>query len=82
MQQHPFIFSNERKYRVRRHLVFWLFWTVFQGFLYAFVGYSKGTSYLHRLPQTMLDSLLFLPIHVFLSYSLMYFVIPVYVVKN
>lgn len=82
MKQHPFIFSSAPGYRIQRHLAFWLFWTVFQGFLYAFIGVSPGTTYPHRLPQTMLDSLLFLPIHIFLSYALMYFVIPVYVVRN
>lgn len=82
MKQHPFIFSNAPGYRVQRHLAFWMFWAVFQGFLYAFIGVAPATTYVHRLPQTMLDSLLFLPIHIFLSYALMYFVIPVYVVHN
>lgn len=81
MKQHPFIFSTARHLRVKRHVAFWLFWTVFQGFLYAFISLSPSMNYLHRLPQTMLDSVLFLPIHIFLSYALMYFVIPVYVVK-
>lgn len=82
MNQHPFIFSNAPHQRVKRHVAFWLFWAVFQGFLYAFISLSPSMDYLHRLPQTMLDSLLFLPIHIFLSYALMYFVIPVYVVRN
>jgi sensor histidine kinase YesM len=81
MNQIPFIFSNERRYRIQRHLAFWLFWGVFQGLLYAFVP-IYNTGYFHRLPQTMLDSVLFLPNHIFFSYSLMYFVIPAYVVKN
>lgn len=82
MNQHPFIFSNERRYRLQRHLAFWLFWMVFQGFLYAFVPTPSPEGYFHRIPQSMLDSFLFLPTHIFLSYSLMYFVIPVYVVRN
>jgi hypothetical protein len=82
MKQHPFIFSNARKYRLQRHLFFWLFWTLFQGFLYAFIPVSDVSGYLHRLPQTMLDAFLFLPNHMFLSYALMYFVIPVYVVQS
>lgn len=32
--------------------------------------------------MTMLDSLLFMTDHIFLSYSLMYFVLPVYLLKN
>lgn len=82
MEQHPFIFSNQRKYRLKRHIAFWGFWAVFQGFLYSFVALSAPGNFFQRLPLSMLDSLMFLPIHMFLSYALMYFVIPVYVVKN
>jgi len=82
MQQYPFIFSSEKKYRIRRHVAFWIFWAVFQGFLYSFMPLPAPFSYIKRLPGAMMDSLLFLPSHMFLSYTLMYFVIPVYVVKN
>src|SRR6266576_2457165 len=81
-QQYPFIFSNQRKYRIWRHIAFWGFWWLFQGFLYAFVPIPLPFGYLRRMPSAMLDSLLFLPSHMFLAYSLMYFVIPVYIVKN
>ena len=82
MKYYPFIFSSESKYRLKRHFVFWVSWWVFMGFLYAFVPVSSPFNYWERIPRTMLDALLFLPAHMFLSYSLMYFVIPVYVVKN
>lgn len=82
MTQHPFIFSNKRSYRIRRHAAFWLSWTVFQGILYAFIPIPSPLSFPERLPHFMIDSLLFLPTHLFLAYLLMYFVIPVYVVKN
>jgi sensor histidine kinase YesM len=82
MQQYPFIFSNEKKYRVWRHVAFWAFWTLFQGFLYAFIPIPAPFGYLKRIPSTMLDSVMFLVPHMFFSYGLMYFVIPVYVVKN
>lgn len=81
MEQHPFIFSNERKYRYMRHLVFWLFWWAFQGFLYAFAQSPDAMGYFHRLPATLIDSLLYLPAHIFLAYTLMYFVIPEYIIK-
>jgi sensor histidine kinase YesM len=82
MVQYPFIFSAEKKYRIWRHVAFWGFWSLFQGFLYAFIPLPLPFGYLRRLPNTMADSFLFLPSHMFLSYTLMYFVIPVYVVKS
>jgi sensor histidine kinase YesM len=82
VQQYPFLFSNEKKYRIWRHVAFWGLWTIFQGFLYAFVPLPAPTGYINKLPGTMVDSLMYLPAHVFFSYTLMYFVIPFFVVKN
>ena len=82
MQQHPFIFSEERKYRVRRHLVFWAFWWLFQGILYSFIAINSANSYFLRLPMSLIESFLFMGGHIFLAYSLMYFVIPRYLLKQ
>jgi LytS/YehU family sensor histidine kinase len=82
MERYPFIFSDERKYRIRRHLTFWTAWWLFQGFLYSNLPFSDGQPYSARLFTSMLDSLVFLSVHMFLSYSLMYFVIPRYVLKE
>ena len=80
--QHPFIFSNETKYRLQRHLSFWIFWWLFLSFLYIFVPIDNSLSVAERLPSSAVDCLLYLSSHVFLSYTLMYFVIPKYIVKS
>lgn len=82
MLHYPFIFSNERKYRIRRHLVFWISWWLFQGFLYSFVAAEKIGDYFARLPMSMLESLIYLSSHVFLAYFLIYYVIPRYLLKQ
>lgn len=82
MEKYPFIFSDRRKYRVSRHSAFWLFWGLFQAFLYAFAPYPTILSYWDRFPVALLDSFLYLPAHMFLAYSLMYFVIPRYLIKE
>lgn len=82
MQQYPFIFSDERKYRIRRHLYFWLFWWIFFSLLYA---YTAGLNLLpdsRRLPVSTINSIFFMAPHMFLSYSLMYFVIPQFILKG
>lgn len=81
MERYPFIFSDEPKYRIRRHLAFWITWCLFQGFLYSFLLIDRA-DYWQRLPVSMMDSLIFLTAHMFLSYALMYFVIPKYVLKE
>ncbi|MGN6293650.1 MAG: sensor histidine kinase [Chitinophagaceae bacterium] len=81
MDRYPFIFSDEPKYRIRRHLIFWIIWWLFQGFLYSFLIINQE-DYAERLLVAMVDSMIFLTAHIFLSYSLMYFVIPKYVLKE
>ncbi len=82
MEQHPFIFSDQRKYRIYRHLAFWVSWWIFQGFLYSFVTLDRPEIYWDRLPNSFAEALAFMTLHIFLSYSLMYFVIPRYLLKQ
>lgn len=82
MTQTAFIFSNERSYRIKRHLLFWTTWWLFMGVLYAFTPVPTDLNYFQRLPNSMTDALLFMPVHMFLSYSLMYFLIPRFIVKS
>jgi len=82
MERYPFIFSDKAHYRIGRHVAFWGFWWLFQGFLYAFTPGPVELNYAARVPFSMLESLLFMTNHIFLAYSLMYFVVPVYLLKN
>lgn len=82
MQQYPFIFSDERRYRIRRHVAFWVFWWLSQGFLYSFLQVHGIRSYLQRLPVSITESLVFMINHIFLGYALMYFVIPRFILKQ
>ncbi|HKO82544.1 MAG TPA: hypothetical protein VJU78_19175, partial [Chitinophagaceae bacterium] len=82
MEKYPFIFSDEPRYRIRRHLAFWAFWGMFQGFLYSFLAIYSLTGYLKRLPASMLDSFIFMFAHMFLAYSLIYIVIPRFLLKQ
>jgi len=79
MNQQQFIFSDEYKYRLRRHLLFWLCWWIFFGILYSYTAKVSLLPNFERLPFAMVDALVFLIPHMFLSYSLMYYVIPKFV---
>ncbi len=82
MQQWPFIFSDERKYRIRRHLAFWTFWWLFQGFLYSFVAIARNTPFHIQIVVSLTESFVYLFDHIFLAYTLMYFVIPQFLLKQ
>jgi len=76
MQQYPFIFSNEWKYRLRRHGLFWFTWWFSQGLLYSFVNSAGPQPYPVQLLVAFTDSLIFMIVHIWLAYVLMYFIIP------
>jgi len=82
MRQQSFIFSDEKKYRLQRHLSFWIFWWIFFGVLYSYTPKISVFPNFQRLPVAMVESLFFLIPHMFLSYSLIYFVIPRFVVSG
>jgi sensor histidine kinase YesM len=82
MQQYPIIFSNERKYKWRRHLLFWASWWLFSTILYSFSPSGMELGYWKKLLVSSVDAVLFMLAHIFLSYSLIYFVVPRMVLKK
>ena len=82
MHSYPFIFSDEPRYRVMRHLLLWSSWWFFQSILYSFVRYVFSTSLLSRWEVSALDAFFYMAPHIFLSYSLMYFVVPKLVLRG
>jgi sensor histidine kinase YesM len=83
MRQYPFIFSTDLKYRLQRHLLFWFSWWLFCTFLYSFTHVPKiPVSYLTRVQHTGIEAFFYLFAHVFLAYTLMYVVVPKYLVKK
>ena len=82
MKHNPFIFSNELSWRLKRHFAFWLVWWLFQGFLYSSVAINSATAFFVRLPASVVESFIYIMAHMFLTYSLIYFVIPRYLIKQ
>ena len=80
--KYPFIFSEAKKYRIRRHVAFWTFWWLFQGFLYSFIAAGTPELYWLRLQSSICEAFIYLIPHMLLSYSLMYFVLPKYLLQG
>src|SRR5215203_566199 len=74
------IFSNEWKYRILRHLLFWSLW----GFWFGLVRelnplvYQK-TGHFPNVIMVMLETAIFLLSQIVLVYPLLYFILPHYV---
>lgn len=82
IEKYPFIFSDEPKHRVARHVSYWIFWGVFQGFLYSFVAIKSSYEFFERLQTSLAESFIYLLPHAFLSYMLIYFVVPRFLLKQ
>jgi len=82
MEAYPFIFSNDLRHRLKRHLLFWGFWWLSLAILYSFTPGLFWLNYFQALEISMVDALIYMAPHMFLSYSLMYYVIPRFVVKG
>ena len=82
IEKYPFIFSDEPKQRVARHVSYWLFWGLFQGFLYSFVAIKSSYEFFERLQTSLAESFIYLIPHIFLSYMLIYFVVPRFLLKQ
>jgi hypothetical protein len=82
IDRYPFIFSNEFKYRFQRHFAFWFSWWIFQAVLYSMVAVNSAYHFSLRIQSSTIESLIYLVPHMFMAYTLMYFVLPVYVLKQ
>jgi sensor histidine kinase YesM len=80
MQSSQFIFSE--KYRVRRHLFFWFGWWLFCAILYSFAPSPIPSGFKERITISSIESAVFLLAHIFLSYTLMYIVVPHLLLKS
>lgn len=74
----PFVFSGQPGWRLARHFSFWMLWYIFQVLLYAFAPEPKllELPFLTRLMMVAPESLCYMSVHLFLAYTLMYWVIP------
>ncbi|MCU0403554.1 MAG: sensor histidine kinase [Chitinophagaceae bacterium] len=80
--KYPFLFSDAPYWKWRRHLSFWVFWWLFQAFLYSFIAVNNPYEYPKRLASSSIESLLYLSAHIFLAYFIIYFIIPRYLLRQ
>ena len=78
-----FIFSEKRRVRVWRHLLFWILWGLYFGVLNAWFPLLKpSTGYISNLPYTIGASFLHLLPQAIMAYAILYLVVPLFVKKN
>ena len=75
-----FVLSDSISYRIGRHAFFWLCCWAFMGFIYGFL-YIDGNAQ-HDFFRSYIETGVYLPQHMLLSYGIIYFVLPRYIFKN
>jgi sensor histidine kinase YesM len=74
------IFSDEKKYRIRRHLLFWSFWGFYFGLIRELSPrYLLLHGHFNNPVKVMAESFIFLLPHAVLIYCLLYFILPHYI---
>ena len=80
LDNNKFIFSDERKYRIKRHLLFWGFWGIYFGMVRELNPlFYKQTGHFPNLFQSLAEAFLMLLPQSVLVYPLLYFILPRYV---
>ena len=77
------IFSDERKYRIKRHLLFWGFWGFWFGLVRELspIAY-KNTGHFVNPIKTMIETFFLVLPHAVLVYPMLYFILPRYIVTG
>ena len=75
------IFSDERKYRMKRHLLFWGFWGFWYGMVRELNPFAyKATGHFVNPIITMIETFFLILPHAVLVYPMLYFILPRYIV--
>ena len=78
-----FIFSDERKYRIQRHLLFWGFWGLWYGMVRELNPFTyKSTGHFVNPIITIIETFFLLLPHTVLVYPMLYFILPRYIITR
>ena len=71
------VFSNNIRFRIARHLLFWLTWVSFYAIVKAYEWTELGQlAFLQALPVAWLEVLIQIPIDIAFCYLVLYFLLP------
>src|SRR6187431_2660289 len=77
------IFSNERKYRIRRHLLYWVVWYLHLSLPHAVNSFGLDkVAYFQNPVFTFTESFFVLVAQMPIVYTMLYFVLPRFILKH
>lgn len=75
MTVYPLIFSNNPRYRIARHSLFWLLWILYYS-AFNFVSWTGKYSFSKRVFSSLAEVILSTPMDMIFCYSIIYFLLP------
>lgn len=72
-----FVLSDDISYRISRHAVFWFACVLFFGTIYGSYWHFADDPPLFKT-NSFIEAILYLPLHMFLGYAILYFLLPKY----
>ena len=95
MKTYDLIFSNQRPYRFRRHLLFWMLWWIYLIVTYLIptnwipgwnikgpMPHVEKYGYVFFVLRILMTSTILIVIHMCLVYSILYYILPRYLSKK
>ena len=82
MQLHEFIFSEERKYKLLRHISFWLAWIIFSSSVQLIPATPDSMSFRLVIYNFILKAIFRLPFQFIFCYYFVYILLPNYILKR
>jgi hypothetical protein len=77
----PFVFSNNPRYRIARHVLFWTAWVAYYTTFQTLSWYGKY-SFAHRFFESLMEEGCSVPLDMAFCYSIIYFLVPQYLQKG
>jgi sensor histidine kinase YesM len=82
MERFSFLFSNQPKFRIARHSIFWVVWLILQTLILTLPRiYTTQNAGVLFLQQFLASVVLLLP-NAFMVYTLLYFILPRFIIKG
>lgn len=79
---YSFVYSNNIKYRLFRHIVFWVAWVSYFITIYVLRPGSYSIGFKSFLLYTILETLIVMSVDIVFCYTVMYFLVPRYLIKG
>ncbi len=78
----PLVFSNNSRYRIARHSLFWLCWILYYTIFTTLEWGAGNHPLIHSFFSALLETTISTPMDMIYCYSIIYFLLPVFLFKG